>query len=112
MKRVMICEDDPIQAIGLLEEVESAGADICGCFEDSTEAWRAAQLLKPDIAIVDLSLADGNTGVDLALKLVGLGCRVVVLTGSTDQHPALGRISHCFVAKPIPPGAIFELTKG
>lgn len=111
MKRVMICEDDPLQAIFLVQEVELAGAEVCGCFEDSAEAWEAAQVLSPDLAIIDVNLADGPTGVGLALQLAALGCRVVVLTASSAPHPELGRIRHSFVAKPLPPGIISEIAR-
>lgn len=111
MKRVIVCEDDPIQAISLIEEIELAGAEVCGCFEDSAEAWRAAQVLQPDLAIIDVHLADGPTGVDLALRLAATGCRVVVLTGSCAPQPRLGLIQHSFVSKPLPEGVIFELAR-
>jgi len=109
MKRVIICEDDPLLAIELADEVERAGSEVCGIFHNSFDALRAAVVLKPEIAIIDLNLADGDTGVLLATHLADSGCRVIVVSGSTAAQPGLGRISHAYIAKPIPAGAIRQL---
>ncbi len=109
MKRVMICEDDLLLAMDLAYEVEQAGSEVVGTFYSSFDAWNAADILKPDIAIVDLSLADGESGLPLAKHLVDLGCRVIIVSGSTSVHPELGRIPHSFVSKPVPAGIIAEL---
>jgi len=110
MKRVMICEDDLLLAMDLAHEVQEAGSQVVGTFHSSFDAWRAADILKPDIAIIDLNLADGESGLCLATHLVEIGCRVIVVSGSTRVHPELGRIPHSFVAKPVPDGIIAELT--
>jgi ActR/RegA family two-component response regulator len=109
MKRVMICEDDLLLAMDLAREVEDAGSQVVGTFYSSFDAWNAADVLKPDIAIVDLNLADGESGLPLATHLVEQGCRVIVVSGSSLVHPELGRIPHSFVAKPVPYGVIAEL---
>jgi DNA-binding NarL/FixJ family response regulator len=110
MKRVMICEDDLLLAMDLAHEVEAAGSQVVGTFYSSFDAWNAADVLKPDIAIIDLHLADGESGLSLATHLVEQGCRVIVVSGSTLVHPELSRISHSFVSKPVPNGIIAELT--
>ena len=110
MKRVMICEDDLLLAMDLAYQVEAAGSEVVGTFYSSFDAWDAVDVLKPDIAIVDLNLADGESGLWLATHLVERGCKVIVVSGSTLVHPELGRIAHSFVGKPVPAGIIAELT--
>ena len=110
MKRVMICEDDLLLAMELAHEVEVGGSQVVGTFYSSFDAWNAAEVLKPDIAIVDLHLADGESGLPLVTHLVEQGCKVIVVSGSTLIHPELSRIPHSFVAKPVPNGIIAELT--
>ena len=111
MTRVLICEDDPLQAIDLADAVAAYGGQVCACVGNSVDALAAAKSLVPDIAMIDLKLADGETGVDLVLKISRLGCRVIVLSGSTQSHPKLGRIRHSFVSKPIPREVIAELMR-
>jgi len=106
----MICEDDLLVAMDIAQEIDRAGSEVVGMFHSSYDAWDAARVLKPDIAIVDLNLADGDSGLPLATHLVEMGCRVIVVSGSTRVHPELGRIPHAFVAKPVPAGVIGELT--
>ncbi|MCU0736507.1 MAG: response regulator [Methylotetracoccus sp.] len=99
-------------AMELAFEVEQAGSQVVGTFYSSDDAWDAAEVLKPDIAIVDLNLADGDSGLPLATHLVEQGCKVIVVSGSDLVHPELGRIPHLFVSKPVPAGIIAELTAG
>ena len=111
MTRVLICEDDPLQTIDLADAVVTSGGQVCACVRDSVEAIAAASRLSPDIALVDLTLADGETGVDVALKIAELGIRVVVLTGAIRSHPKLGGIRHSFVSKPVPREVVGELVR-
>ena len=111
MARVLICEDDPLQAIDLADAVVTSGGEVCACVRNSVEAVAAAMRLSPDIALVDLTLADGETGVDVALKIAKLGIRVIVLTGANQSHPKLGHIPHSFVSKPVPRDVVAELLR-
>jgi CheY-like chemotaxis protein len=110
MRRVMICEDDPLIAMVLAQEVADAGSHVVGAFQSGIDAWNALDRLRPEIAIVDLRLADGDSGLQLAAHLVERGCRVIVVSGSTRVHPELARLEHSFVSKPVLPGIIGELT--
>ena len=109
--RVMICEDDPLQSIDLAAAVEDAGGAVCGCFRSSAEALAAAKRILPDVALVDLTLADGETGVELALELSKSGCRIIILSGNSSSHPNLGRIAHSFISKPFQREIIGELMR-
>ena len=111
MTRVLICEDDPLQAIDLADAVAAYGGQVCACVSSSVDALAAAKSLVPDVAMIDLTLADGKTGVDLAVFIARLGCRVIVLSGSAEEHPKLGRISHSFVSKPVRREIVAELMR-
>lgn len=111
MVSVIICEDEPLQAIELAEHVTSAGADVIGTFRSAAEARAALTTLRPDLALIDLGLADGETGAALAVELASRDCRIIILSGSDEAQPALGRIAHTFVAKPLPMGVVGELTQ-
>jgi len=111
MSRVIICEDDPILAMDLESAVESAGATVCGVFATAAEALPAAQAIKPDIALIDLTLADGQTGIDVAAALSRLGCKILVLSGGERTDGKLFSIRHTFISKPVPAPALAEILK-
>ena len=69
MRKVLICEDEPVLAADLALIVEEAGHTVCGVFRNAREALSSAEKLDPDLAIIDLSLADGETGGAVAQTL-------------------------------------------
>ena len=111
MVRVLICEDDPLQAIDLADAVAASGGEVCACVRSSAEALDADSQMAPDVSLIDLTLADGETGIDLAIALAKTGCRVVVLTGSPHSPAKLGSIRHSFVSKPVSTEIVAELLR-
>jgi len=101
MHTVLICEDEPLLAADLAAIVEEAGHTVCGVFHKAREALDKAAALAPDIAIIDLKLADGDTGAALAQSLQSRGVRVVILSANSNVGAGLGCVPHTFAAKPI-----------
>ena len=101
MHKVLICEDEPLLAADLAAIVEEAGHTVCGVFRNARDALRKAAALSPDLAIIDLRLADGDTGAALAQSLQSQGVRVVILSGNSNVGAGLGCVPHTFAAKPI-----------
>jgi len=66
---VLIVEDEMLLAIELEHLVEEAGCHSLGCAMSSDEAVDLAEKLRPDLALVDVHLSDGPTGVDVARKI-------------------------------------------
>jgi len=63
--RIMIVDDHPIMREGLAQLLEhEKDLTICGQFEEATKAFDAIGDLKPDLALVDISLK-GSSGIDL-----------------------------------------------
>lgn len=108
---VLICEDDPLLAMELEAEVVEAGAACCGTAASSGEALALAGLARPDVALVDLNLADGPTGVGLAGELDRRGVRILVLSGDTAIHRPLGRTPHIFLPKPVSSGVLQDVLR-
>lgn len=106
MKRVLICEDDPMIALDLEQMVYDAGHDPVGPARTYGEAMELAETSRPGVAILDLNLADGVTGASIARALAARGTRIIVLSGVTDVLPALAGIPHTFISKPVDPHAI------
>ena len=109
MRKVLICEDEPVLAADLAAIVEEAGHTVCGVFRNAREALSSAGKLDPDLAIIDLSLADGDTGGAVAQTLQSLGIRVIILSGHSNVGAGLGCVPHTFAAKPVSREVVMQL---
>jgi DNA-binding response OmpR family regulator len=103
MNHVMICEDDAFLAADLSMSIESAGHRVDGVYANARDALNAAREKMPDIAIIDLELADGNTGSELARTLQTMGVKVIVVSGHPNVGAGLGTVPHTYAAKPVSP---------
>jgi CheY-like chemotaxis protein len=84
--KVLIAEDD-LMIADLVEEIlVGEGYEVCGIARTVAEAVALAQHHKPDLAVLDLRLADGGLGTDIAAELLPFG-RIGVLyaTGNISQ---------------------------
>lgn len=106
MKRVLICEDEPMVALDLEQMIYDAGHEPVGPARTFAEALEVAETARPAVAIIDLNLADGVTGANLARILSERGIRIIILSGVTDVMPALAGIPHVFIPKPVNPDAV------
>lgn len=86
---VLIVEDEVLLAAELKHIVEDAGCRGVGHAMTSQEAFELACRLTPDLALVDVCLQDGPTGVDAA-RLIAQHCGGVVLfmTANVLRLPA------------------------
>jgi CheY-like chemotaxis protein len=75
---VLIVEDEAILAEELAFIVREAGCRDIGRAMSSAEAVALARSLTPDLALVDVHLKDGPTGIDAA-RLIVEDCGAVVL---------------------------------
>jgi DNA-binding response OmpR family regulator len=69
MLKVMIAEDDLMLADMAEETLSQHGYDVCGIGQTVAEAVALGLRHKPDLAIIDLRLADGGFGTDVAARL-------------------------------------------
>jgi CheY-like chemotaxis protein len=84
--KVLIAEDD-LMIADLAEEIlVDKGYEVCGIARTVAEALALAQHHKPDLAILDLRLADGDLGTEIAAQLLPLGrLGVLYATGNVSQ---------------------------
>lgn len=83
---VLIVEDEPLVALNLEALVEDLGYTVMAALPDAASAWEQAARSAPDVAIVDLNLLDGKTGLLLAMRLaVELDVIVIVATANPDD---------------------------
>jgi NarL family two-component system response regulator LiaR len=92
--RVLLVDDHALVRQGIRTFLETQeGIEVVAEAETAAGAERMAQLHAPDVALVDLVLADGD-GIEatVAVRRVQPSCRVVVLTSYPDSarlFPAL-----------------------
>lgn len=67
--RILIVEDEFLIALELESLLQDIGHDVVGIAASSAEAVTLAKQLSPEIAFVDVHLADGLTGIDVARSL-------------------------------------------
>ncbi len=106
MNKVLICEDDACLAADLALSVEAAGHVVSGIFANAHDAVAAATADTPDVAFIDLQLADGHTGGSIAQALQTLGVKVIVLSGYPNVGAGLGTVPHTYAAKPVSPDMV------
>jgi DNA-binding NarL/FixJ family response regulator len=67
--RVLIVDDHELVRNGLAELLESqAGMQVCGRASGELEGWQLARTSHPNLAIIDISLDEGN-GIELIKRL-------------------------------------------
>ncbi len=87
--QVLIVEDEILLATELGFLVQESGCQDVGHAMSSDEAVRLAATLRPDLALVDVHLSDGPTGVDVARSIVNdCGGVVLFMTANVKRLPA------------------------
>lgn len=85
---VLVVEDDGFTRMLLQGQLESLGYQVCGVAESATKALDIARTSQPQVALLDLDLGRGPTGIDLAHGLRDLYSRIgiVLLTSYVDTR--------------------------
>ncbi|CAN5494979.1 hypothetical protein BH10ACT4_BH10ACT4_11070 [soil metagenome] len=107
--RVVIADDDPdIRALVSIA-VTRAGLDLVAVTEDGDAAWEALTELRPDLAVLDVSMP-GMTGLELCARARAdnsfADTRIVLLSAGVDDNAReAGRVAGAtdFIAKPFSP---------
>jgi AmiR/NasT family two-component response regulator len=84
--RILIAEDDPVIALGLVERIRSLGHEAVGPAADGAEAVELARADTPDVYLFDIEMPNLD-GLEAAAQLAAEGLRrpVVVITGVEDE---------------------------
>ena len=106
--RVLIVEDELVLALGLETLVAEIGHETAGHAGYATEALRLAIETRPDIALVDLNLFDGFTGVEVARSIAPYCKAVVFMTATPDRVPDDHAGAWGIIAKPVSEAGMIE----
>jgi CheY-like chemotaxis protein len=86
MLKVLIVEDDLMLADFAEEILVERGYAVSGIARTVTEAVALATHSRPDLVMLDLRLADGGLGTEVAARLLPLGSPgVLYVTGNMSQ---------------------------
>jgi DNA-binding response OmpR family regulator len=78
----LVVEDDIMVALDAAEILQAAGYNVIGVADDVEEALRVHAVRPPDLALVDLNLVSGYSGVSVAAALQGRGIACLFVTGA------------------------------
>lgn len=110
LRNILIVEDDPIFAMDLQDMVWEAGCNPIGPARCLQGALELASRYRIDLAMIDINLSDGRTGLSLAKLLQDqFGVRTVILSGDIPDPSALKAHEHTFVRKPVPQKILADL---
>src|SRR5688500_8815305 len=87
---VLIVDDFWDVAAGVKMLLEAWGANVLGPVATIAEAEHMISERSPSVAIVDITLRDGEQSHSLIDRLFNKGIRVVVITGDADVSLPLG----------------------
>ncbi len=101
MLNVLIVEDDLSIADLLQESLEADGYHVTGIARTIDEAVLSAKAEHPDVAVVDVRLANGDMGTDLAARLPpGTSTRIMFSTGNSNDRRLLSTCGDAVMTKP------------
>ncbi len=92
--RILIIEDEALVAMELRFVLEDLGYEVVGSAADARTARNLAKQAAVDLALVDIHLSDGPTGVDLGRDLAQEdGVTVVYMTANPGTIGVLSKPS-------------------
>lgn len=97
--KVMIAEDEILIAEDLARLITNSGASAIGPYQDASDAIKALETERPDLAFVDAHLQDGTSFV-LADRLNGMGIPLTFLTGDPEGVRKM-KYSNNIIEKPF-----------
>jgi CheY-like chemotaxis protein len=99
--KILIVEDEPLLAATLKQLVElNPLHEVTAIADDLVGAMQAVEANPPELALVDLQLANGTSGFSVAARLHELGIACLFTTGNAPGFPVPDLALGC-LAKPF-----------
>jgi two-component system, NarL family, nitrate/nitrite response regulator NarL len=92
--RVCIVEDDALTRTSLAKSLESAGLEVVMSSASASEAVRLSENEVIDVAILDLHLGPGPTGIDVAKKMRSRNPALGIVFLTSFENPKLLSSNH------------------
>lgn len=106
MPSVLICEDEAVVALDLQFILEDADFQVMGAYPSLKRAQSALGTKTPDLAVLDVRLADGEV-FPIAERLCAMGVGIVFHSGHLRQSEISDDYPDAeFCMKPVAPGTL------
>ena len=89
MPTVMIAEDDLLIADMLEDALVAGGYEVCGIARTVEQGIELGDRCKPDLAVLDIRLADGGLGTDIAARLHSRDGVGILYASGNSSHVGL-----------------------
>ncbi|AWK84836.1 response regulator [Azospirillum thermophilum] len=107
--KLLVVEDDPLIGPAVKAVLENAGYTVVGPLRDANKAARLGARERPDLALVDVYLAGGETGLTLARRLWEDNRIPSLLLTGFDHHGEAARdFAIGLLRKPVMPDALVD----
>ncbi|MDP2260753.1 MAG: response regulator [Caulobacter sp.] len=103
-KTVLIVEDQLLLAMTVRDALEDHGYRVLELAIRHQEALDTVAETRPDLALVNIELADGDDGAVLAGELTGMGIPVVFISGQTSRIESSREAAIASMPKPYSTG--------
>lgn len=111
-QRILVAEDEMVIAFDLCDTVEEAGFEVEGPHAGISSAMLAFQKKKPDLAILDITLDDGNVFA-LAQTLTAEDIPIIFHSGEHSGAELAEKFPTAItLAKPCPPAEMLRAVNG
>lgn len=108
--KILIVEDEALIAMHLELLVTRFGHQVCAVAASTAEAIAHSAVHSPDVALMDIRLAGGSSGIDAAREIHARhGIRCIFLSGNLDSATRNAVQAYDpvgFVGKPILPSLL------
>ena len=109
MLKILIAEDDLMIADMVEETLAAHGYEVCGIARTVEDAVALCLRHRPDLALIDLRLADGGLGTQIAARMSGFaGLGILYATGNVTQVALTSADGHASLAKPYRPADLLR----
>jgi DNA-binding response OmpR family regulator len=112
MSTVMIAEDDLLIADMLEDALVAGGYEVCGIARTVKQGIELGDRCKPDFAVLDIRLADGGLGTDIAARLHSRhGVGILYASGNSSHMGLTKDDGEALLHKPYRAGDVVRALK-
>ena len=113
MKTILIAEDNAMVGMMMQMDLEAAGYVVLGPFARCAPALAAAETSTPDLALLDIDLAGGDSGIALARQLRDRSVNTCLfVTGQGVDAASARELAVGVLTKPFPSLTLIAAVEG